>query len=48
MCVAFPAGFGRHIWDVNYGQLARYLDCITPLAIIYIWYSIREKLFYLD
>ncbi|KAH7016348.1 uncharacterized protein B0I36DRAFT_254266 [Microdochium trichocladiopsis] len=34
---AFPAGFGRHIWDVNYQQLASYLDSITPLAIIYMW-----------
>jgi len=38
--IAFPAGFGRHIWDVNYGQLTAYSDYLTPLAIIYMWYVV--------
>ncbi|ORY63327.1 uncharacterized protein BCR38DRAFT_436534 [Pseudomassariella vexata] len=37
MVIAFQAGFGRHLYNVNVGQLARYIELLKTMAITYIW-----------
>ncbi|KXJ88093.1 hypothetical protein Micbo1qcDRAFT_112830, partial [Microdochium bolleyi] len=44
MAQSFPAGFGRHIWDVNYHQLQDYLNMLRAFFILYLWPTTCVKL----
>ncbi|KAH7025079.1 uncharacterized protein B0I36DRAFT_376790 [Microdochium trichocladiopsis] len=35
--IILPAGFGRHIWDVNQEQFAAFLRMVPVLAVTYLW-----------